>query len=199
MERIAQAGELLVSQKKEWGEIFTGFETLNRYAITESGGRELFYAAEEKGSLLARLFLKSLRPFTIKLLDSNSAPFMTLERPFKFFFHTINVFDAQGAQLGSVVRRFTVLRRKYDVLDRQGNVVLSLFGPVLKPWTFFIRQGERELGKIFKKWSGLLKESFSAADNFGVEFRPDLTPDRKALLLGAVFLIDFVHFENRNN
>ena len=56
-----------------------------------------------------------------------------------------------------------------------------------------------EHGTITKKWSGLLKESFSDADNFGITYAPEWDVKLKALFLGAVFLIDFVHFENTGN
>ena len=35
------------------------------------------------------------------------------------------------------------------------------------------------------------------ADNFGVELPADLDASVKAVFLGAVFLVDFVHFEGR--
>jgi len=44
-----------------------------------------------------------------------------------------------------------------------------------------------------------MKEGFTDADSFGVTFPADWDVELKALLLGAVFLIDFVHFENRGN
>ncbi len=56
-----------------------------------------------------------------------------------------------------------------------------------------------EQGRITKKWRGLAKEAFSDADNFGVTFPRDWEPSTKAIFLGAVFLIDFVHFENKGN
>ena len=71
----------------------------------------------------------------------------------------------------------------------------ELRGPLLRPWTFFIDQGDREVGKITKRWSGALKEVFTDADNFAVHFPAELSLSEKSLLLGAVFLIDFVHFE----
>jgi hypothetical protein len=54
-------------------------------------------------------------------------------------------------------------------------------------------------GKIAKRWSGLGKEMFTDADSFGITFPGDIDVQAKAVLLGAVFLIDFVHFENHNN
>jgi len=98
-----------------------------------------------------------------------------------------------------VERRFSVLRRIYSVLGSSGEEVFQLFGPILHPWTFEIRKDGVEYGKITKKWSGLLKESFTDADNFGVLFPADWAVKLKALFLGAVFLIDFVHFENKTN
>ncbi len=44
-----------------------------------------------------------------------------------------------------------------------------------------------------------MKEGFTDADNFGVMFPADWDIKLKALFLGAVFLIDFVHFENKGN
>ena len=40
-----------------------------------------------------------------------------------------------------------------------------------------------------KQWSGLLKEAFTDADNFGVTFPMDLDVKCKLTLLAAVFLI----------
>ena len=66
-------------------------------------------------------------------------------------------------------------------------------------WTFQIRKDGVEYGKITKKWSGLMKEGITDADNFGVVFPVDWEVQWKALFLGAVFLIDFVHFENKGD
>lgn len=80
--------------------------------------------------------------------------------------------------------------------DATGQECFQLLGPLLKPWTFLIRAGGREIGRITKKWTGLVKESLSDTDNFALSFPAELQLDHKGVLLGAVFLIDFVHFEN---
>ncbi len=71
-------------------------------------------------------------------------------------------------------------------------VLLSLF--------FYFKvlsaDGEQEVGEICKLWSGFVKEAFTDADNFGVTFPPNLDVRIKATLLGAVFLIDFMFFED---
>lgn len=41
-----------------------------------------------------------------------------------------------------------------------------------------------------------MKEFFSDADNFNVEFPRDASPELKATLMGALFLIDYLYFES---
>ena len=199
MDGLSSISGLVVSQHKEWGEILTSFETKNRYAISDVSGRRLYLAAEEAGSTLLRWFLKALRPFTITVLTEDGRVVLRVMRPFRFYFHRAEVFDSRGQSLGVIERRFSILRRVYSVFNRSGEEVYQLFGPLLHPWTFQIRKDAVEVGKITKKWSGLLKEGFTDADNFGVMFPAEWDVKSKALFLGAVFLIDFVHFENKGN
>ncbi len=199
MERLSSISSLMVSQQKEWGEILTGFETKNRYAISDVSGRRLYLAAEKAGSTLLRWFLKALRPFTITVLKEDGQVVLRVMRPFRFYFHRAEVVDSQGQLIGVIERRFSILRRIYSVFNSSGEEVYQLFGPILHPWTFQIRNDRGEYGKITKKWSGLLKEGFTDADNFGVMFPAEWDVKLKALFLGAVFLIDFVHFENKGN
>ena len=121
MNALASVETLVVSQKKEWGEILSGFETRNRYVILSEVGDELYFAAEEKGSLLLRLFLKAFRPFTIVVTRTDGNVVLRLERPFRFFFHKMDVRDAHGKLLGTVEREFSVVRRLYRVFDATGT------------------------------------------------------------------------------
>jgi uncharacterized protein YxjI len=199
LENLAQADALTVRQQKEWGEILTGFETKNKYEVVDHFSNPLFEVQEEGGSALTtitRLFLKALRPFTMHLFSPQGTGLFKLTRPFRFYFHELDVSRSNGAPLGKIKRRFALLRRLYSVVDRNGNEIFELFGPLFHPWTFQIKKGGRELGKITKKWSGLAKESFTDADNFGIIFPKGIDLSQKAVLLGAVFLIDFIHFEN---
>ena len=55
------------------------------------------------------------------------------------------------------------------------------------------------VGKISKQWFGFLKEAFTDADIFGINFPVDLDARMKAVLLGACMLIDFNFFEKTGN
>ncbi|XP_034517758.1 phospholipid scramblase 1 isoform X4 [Ailuropoda melanoleuca] len=54
---------------------------------------------------------------------------------------------------------------------------------------------ENVVGKISKQWTGFVREAFTDADNFGIQFPLDLDVKMKAVMLGACFLIDFMFFE----
>lgn len=199
MQSLASVDGFAVSQRKEWGEILTGFEGANKYVVSDERGDELFYAVEEPGSVLARLFLRAYRPFAIDVLNQDGEKLLRIERPFRFYFHTAQILDGSGRLIGTMERHFSVVRRLYSVLSTSGNKLFDLFGPLLRPWTFKIVEGGREQGMIQKKWTGLAKEAFTDADNFGVSFPLGWPVEQKTLALGAVFLIDFVHFENKGS
>ncbi|GFO08213.1 hypothetical protein PoB_003471800 [Plakobranchus ocellatus] len=52
------------------------------------------------------------------------------------------------------------------------------------------------IANINKQWSGFAREYFTDSDNFGVSFPIDLDVKLKATLIGCVFLIDFMYFED---
>ena len=196
MEKLESVDTLLVSQEKEWAEILTGFETKNKYRVMDASNNDFLYVAVEwEGSFWIRNLLKSIRPFTIYIMTPEGIRVLILQRRFRFYLHKLEIRDPDWNLLGTIQRRFSILRRHYSVLNNSGFEVFKLFGPILHPWTFIIQKPGEDIGKITKKWSGLLKETFTKADNFGVTFPAELDVTLKGLLLGAVFLIDFVHFE----
>ena len=197
MERLAAVKTLLVQQKKEWGEILTGFETKNKYAVNDGSGNQLYFAAEQS-ALLSRLFWKKWRPFTMHIFSEKSSPVLFLQRPLRFYFHEIKITDFQGTPLGSVRREFSFFTREFSVKNADGDIMYHIHGPFFHPWTFHLQKQNLEVGKISKKWSGMDKEMFTDADNFNITFPEEAIPQEKALLLGALFLIDIMYFERTN-
>jgi len=196
MERLSPLQAIVITQKKEMTEVFSGFETCNKYQISDPSGAPLYEAEEVGGNSLVRMFLKAARPFEITVRNSVNETILHVSRPWRFFFHEAEIRDVNGKPIGKIKREFSLLRRIYTMYDGVGQETSQLFGPLLKPWTFEIKEQDRLVGKITKKWSGFLKEGFTDADNFACEFPQDWSVEKKALFMGAVFLIDFCHFEN---
>jgi uncharacterized protein YxjI len=202
IERLAEARELRIRQQVERLEAFTGIETCNRYRVMDGGGAPMFFAEEQAGELaeiLSRFILKSARPFTIVIESPEGQPVLKLERPFRFYFHELRIWNGQGTLLGTVRRQFSLLDRRYSVTENTGGARYDLHGPFFRPWTFKILRGGQGCGVIKKKWGGLTREFFTDADGFGIEFPGNASVQAKSVLLGAVFLLDFVHFEDNHN
>jgi uncharacterized protein YxjI len=193
---LATTTALVVQQQKEWGEILTSWETKNRYLVTTEDGNSLYEAGEVGTGWLSRNFLKNRRPFTIEIRNSTGDLAYKLVRPWRWFFSGATVLDAGEQALARVEQRFKVFSRLYSIYGPDGTEIAELRGPFFKPWTFQLLVGGVEVGSIKKKWSGLLKESFSDADNFRVELGSSMEPSLRPVILATTFFIDFLHFEN---
>lgn len=197
---VVSVDALVVSQNKETLEAFTNIETANSYAIRLPDGQPALFAAEEStgvGAFLSRNFLKNKRPFKMSIRDGGGNVALNLHRPWTWFFSKLVVSDGASQPVGTIQQRFAFFAKRFSVLDASGNEIAQLHGPIFKPWTFRVLVQEQEVGKITKKWSGFLKEAFSDADNFGVQFGPGMNPLLRSLALAATFLIDFLYFEDR--
>lgn len=166
------------------------------YFVSDSNGKGL-YKAVGNWSLPGQGFFQFSYQFTLDVRTLDGRIVLELVKPVWSFFPRLEAFDAKNKPLGIIRKRFSVLRRVYSVLDASGHEIFQLFGPILHPWTFQIMKGGFEIGKITKKWSGFLKEQFTRADNFAVIFPRELDVVQKSLLMGAVFLIDLIHFEKK--
>ena len=84
---------------------------------------------------------------------------------------------------------------EYKIQDADENTVLKIIGPCCTcscagDVEFQVYDNnDQPCGQIRKQWTGIVKELFTDADNFGVTFPMDLDAKIKATLLGAVFLI----------
>lgn len=198
---VANADSLVIRQRKEMLEVFSSMETKNRYQVDLPDGRTILYVQEQgDGAMdfLRRNFLNTARPFHLELSDERGQDVMHLHRPWRWLFSRLDVLDGTGRPIGSIQQRFAVFSKRFSVLDTSGAEIAELHGPMLRPWTFRVLVGGQEVGQITKQWSGLLREAFTDADTFGVQYGPGMSPQLRALALAATFLIDFLYFERKS-
>ena len=72
--------------------------------------------------------------------------------------------------------RFDLIFPNFTIRNAEDQVVLKIKGPFFTcscgqnvEFQVFAPDGETEVGKISKQWSGLFKEYFTDADNFGIQ------------------------------
>jgi uncharacterized protein YxjI len=188
---------VIVRQARDWTELLD-LKAPNRYALLTEDGALAGMAAEYPGSFLLRWWLKARRPFEMGIYASEERryPAIRLRRPWTWFLSRLEVLDADGRPLGVVRERLSLLRRRFDLEAPDGRVLARIVGPFWRPWTFVLRAatGERELGRIEKRWSGVVSEVLTDADTFLVTL-PEGDPDLRRLALAAAILVDFRFFE----
>lgn len=201
---LTLGSQIVIKQKRELAEVFLGFETRNQYLIFDQSGAPCGTVVEQGTGLLAilkRWFLKSHRPFLINVSDATGKVLLMFSRPFFFFFSDIEVRVPNGPLLGTAHRRFGIITKIYDLKDANGQNFAQIRSSIFKIWTFSVRDGlGNEVARISKKWSGALKEYFTDADNFMIEFgSKQWTAAQRAVIFATAISVDFDFFENNNS
>ncbi|EDV26189.1 uncharacterized protein TRIADDRAFT_15248, partial [Trichoplax adhaerens] len=212
LEYLTQIDQLLIHQQVEILELFTNIETANKYAVKNTLGQQVYFAAEDNDCCTLQC-CGPARPFELRILDNSQREVIHLSRPYRCsscccpcFLQELTVESPPGNTVGFVKQSWSLFTPAFDITDAAGNTVLTIEGPCCPcscmgdvEFEVKSKDGATKVGKITKQWSGLLKEAFTDADNFGITFPMDLDVKVKATLLGAVFLIDFMYFEEANN
>lgn len=220
LEYLTSVDQLLVKQQVEILEMMTGWESANKYKILNSQGQQVYFAAEES-DLCMRQCCGPQRGFTIHITDNMGQEVIRVGREFKCCAgcpwcagfdccaHEIAIEAPVGNVVGYVKQECSSWVPRYVILDADHNEILRIKGPCCicqgicctwdQEFPVFSPDEQHEVGKISKQWTGLVKEMFTDADNFGVSFPADLDVRVKATLIGAVFLIDFMFFEQKQN
>uniref|UniRef100_A0A7N4P3H7 Phospholipid scramblase n=1 Tax=Sarcophilus harrisii TaxID=9305 RepID=A0A7N4P3H7_SARHA len=208
LEYLTQIDQLVIHQQVEILEALIGFETNNKYEIKNSLGQRVYFAVEEN-DCCTRNCLGNLRPFVIKILDNSGREVINFERPFRCVsccfpccLQELEIQSPPGVPIGYVTQNWHPFLPKFTVLNEHRQEVLKITGPCIvcrccSDIDFEIKSLNEEttVGKITKQWTGVIKEMFTDADNFSIQFPLDLDVKMKAVMLGACFLIDFMFFE----
>ena len=195
---LTEHQKLIIRQEKEMIEVFTAFETANRYSVNTADGAQLMYAYEESG-MMSRQFMGSHRPLSIHVIDSDRQPVLEASRDFFWMLSHLRVSEG-GRPVGTLNRRFAPLARKFTLADADAQSLAQIYGSVFRPWTFITKDKRgNEIARIDKKWSGLGRELFTDADTFVVQFTDGSTDQQfRLLMLASAFAIDLDFFEGNN-
>lgn len=211
LEYLSQVDQLIVEQKVELLEAFTGWEGANKYVVKNTLGQQVYYAAENSGCC-ERQCCKNARSFEMRVVDNMNQDIMLIKRPLRCtgscwccecMRQYMEVECPPGEPIGYIKADCSCCFPSFSILTSDMQQVLKVKAPCggygcincCNPkYKVEDLQGV-EVGVIQKKWSGLAKELFTQADNFGITFPMDLDVKVKGTLLAALFMIDFIYFE----
>ncbi|XP_053565981.1 phospholipid scramblase 1 [Bombina bombina] len=209
LEYLTQIDQLLVHQQVELLEALTGFETNNKYEIKNVMGQRVYFAAEQN-DCCNRNFCGSARSFTIVIIDNTGREIIRVQRPlrcssccFPCCLQKLEVQAPPGTPIGYVIQNWDLCMPRFTIQNEKEEDVLKIDGPCCpcacySDVHFELKSLDKTsvIGKISKQWTGLVRELFTDSDNFGVQFPLDLDVKIKAVVLGALFLLDFMYFEH---
>ena len=189
--------ELIIRQEVEQIEIFTGFESANRYSILTPDGNQLLYAYEDSGDM-SRQFMGTHRPLSIHIVDNSRQPVLEASRDFFWMLSHLRVDDPAGRRIGTLNRRLG-FGRKFDLVDGNDRFIAQITSGMFQAFTFTAKDSNgNELGRVTKQWSGFGREMFTDADTFQVQYTEGSTAhDFRAMLLASAFAIDLDFFESK--
>jgi len=98
-------------------------------------------------------------------------------------------------------RRFSLIRKRYELRDASGHTFATIVSPLLHPWTFQVFDGAgQQRAEIAKKWAGMAEEMITGAQRFKVDFmNHQWALAQRAVILATALTIDFDSFESRRN
>lgn len=179
-----------------------GFETRNKYRVSDEAGRSIGFAAEERKGIFDFFFRQILghwRKFTIRFFSQDRSEYLVAHHPFRFFFQRLEVSEPSGELIGSIQQRFSILYKLFELEDSNGKILAEMKSPIWRIWTFPIKRNGLERGLISKKWGGLLSEAFTDKDKFRVSFTDSgLSIEERKLMLAASIFIDLQYFEKKS-
>ena len=161
------------------------------YTVVDSVGRQRGSVMQESGAV----FLRSR--FALTAYPSQQ-PAMMFRRTGIFSPTVID--DPRGHRIGTVQRKFTLIRRRYDLADAAGRVFAIAMGSIMDRNKFALVDGTgQQRGEISKQYAGYMQE-VSEAHRFKIDFmKTAWTPAQKAVILTAAICINRDVFENRQN
>jgi uncharacterized protein YxjI len=189
--------KLTIKQEKEMMEVFTGFETKNRYQVFFN--KEPVGFAGEQSDSMSRFFMPANRPLKLSVIDKQKNNILTIDRKWFFFFPKYQIYNSDKTYLGKIKTRFSFAKKVFDILDSNNRLIYKCKTEVMHPWTLRVFQGQREMARVTKKWGGMGREMFTDADTIEVNF--GMTPDEnmRKLILGLGFALDLTFFERHGN
>lgn len=187
---LLTAPKLIVSQKPKL------IEMRNQYSIQDEAGSSLGYVEQEGQSKLRKVlrFATDVDQFLTHRLaihDASGNKVLTVTRPRKLFKSRFEIEDGTGRAVGRITQKNVFGKISFDMADATGHSIGAIKAENWRAWDFAIVDAQdREIGRIDKKFVGVLKAVFTPADNYLVDIHDEVEGDRRLLVLAAALAVD---------
>lgn len=171
-------------------------EVNNEFKILDEQGTQIGAIRQEGQSALKKVlrFVGDVDQFlthTLGVFDASGTKVVELTRPRKLIKSKVIVKDGTGREVGRIVQKNVFGKIRFDLEDTQGQNLGQIKAENWRAWDFaIVDAGDNEIGRISKKWEGLMKNVFTTADNYVLEVAPAVTGDLRLIALASAAGID---------
>ncbi len=180
---------LVVNQKAKILEINT------EYAVYDQHGTQIGAIRQvgQSGLKKAARVLTSLDQFmthSLQLVDTAGVVQLTVTRPAKFMKSKVQVADAAGNPVGTIVQKNVIGKIRFSLQTAAGEIG-TLNGENWRAWNFNLRDNQgNEVARITKTWEGLAKTMFTTADNYVLQIHRPLEDPLRSLVVASAVSVD---------
>ncbi|MDH4277685.1 MAG: phospholipid scramblase-related protein [Acidimicrobiia bacterium] len=180
---------LVINQKWKF------IEVNNEFAIYDTNGNQIGAVRQVGQSTLKKIvrFLGDVdQYFTHKyqVVDASGTPQLLITRPAKIFKSRVIVQDGMGAEVGQIIQRnvFGKIRFGFEV---GGQDIGGIFAENWRAWNFSIKDANgTEVARVTKTFEGLLKTTFTTADNYVLQVHQQLPDPLRLMVYASAVTID---------
>ena len=187
---ILSQNVLVVSQKAKL------IETKNEYEVFDGSGNEIGTIRELEQSKTKRAvrLLSGVDQFmTHKLgvFEADGQPVCTLLRPAKLMKSKIKITDAAGSDRGAILQGNVMGKKHFKLVNGEGSEIGSIDAENWRSWDFAIHDANgAEVGRVTKKWNGILKEGYTTADTYVLEIEGEVSDDLRLIMVASAAGLD---------
>jgi uncharacterized protein YxjI len=171
-------------------------ELTNEYRILDDDGNEIGVIRQEGQSKARRLMrlVTSVDQFLthrLSVYDSAGGKVLEIVRPAKVLKSTLQILDGRGNQRGRIVQRNVVGKKRFSLEDAEGDALGSIDAENWRSWDFAIHGPDgAEVGRITKRWAGILREGFTTADRYLLHISGDVAPELRLMMVASAAAVD---------
>jgi uncharacterized protein YxjI len=190
MSELLSRNVLVISQKAKLVEL------TNEYRILDEDGNQIGFIREEGQSKARKAlrFLSNVDQFLTHRLgvyDTSGQRVAELLRPAKLLKSTVQIADGQGAVVGKIIQQNVFGKKRFGLQSAAGEDIGSINAENWRAWDFAVQDAQgREVGRITKKWAGILKEGFTTADNYILQITADVSPELRLVMVASAAGVD---------
>jgi uncharacterized protein YxjI len=190
MSDLLTRSTLVINQKAKL------IELTNEYRILDEEGDQIGVIREEGQSKAKKAlrFVSKLDQFMthkLAVYDAAETKVVELVRPRKIVKSTVDVSDGGGRPVGQIVQQNFFGKKRFGLVGAGGEELGSINAENWRAWDFAIQDpGGQEVGRITKKWAGVLKEGFTTADNYILNVSGEVSPDLRLMMLASAAGVD---------